>query len=81
MSQPHFGFPRKLLFISEDKKFAEDIVQNDNHNLGSKRFDGIDSRTIHIDKLTNDLRILGHKDGSHQEIQNESAHSSEREDN
>ena len=81
MSQPHFGFLWKLLLISEDKKFTEDIVQNDNHKLGSKCFDGIDSRTIHVDKLTNDFWILGHKDGSHQEIQNESAHSSEREDN
>ena len=49
--------------------------------LGGKRFDGIDSRPIHIDKLTNDLRILGYKDGSHQEVQHECPHSSKREDN
>ena len=54
-----------LLLISEDKKFAEDIVQNDNHKLGGKGFDGINCRPIHIDELTDNLWILGYKDCRH----------------
>ena len=70
-----------LLLISEDKKFTENIVQNDYHKLGGKGFDGIDSRPIHINEMTDDLWILGYKDGSHQEVQHECPHSSKREDN
>lgn len=56
------------LIICKNKKFTDDIIENNNEHLGDKGYNGIDQLQVVVDELADDSWKLGHKNKSEPNI-------------